>query len=145
MAISKSIRRAPARARQAALSRSVSARRRRSAKGSPAVPLSFRLEQWRQLSGVVPRLRAIYGTAVTAERALRQQDAEQEPEIADCLRSGVCDPIADQIRALEEVTGHSHDASPGTQSRAFLAATGGLDPPVGSVRPIGLRRCFTRG
>jgi hypothetical protein len=55
-------------------------------------------------------LRGIYGTAVTAERALRQQEAEQDPEIADCLRDGVCDPIADQIRALEEVTGHSSGA-----------------------------------
>jgi hypothetical protein len=52
-------------------------------------------------------LRGIYGAAITAERALRQQEAEQDPEIADCLRDGVCDPIADQIRALEEVTRHS--------------------------------------
>lgn len=113
MATSKSIRRATTRARRATLHRSASARPRRRgrANGSPATPLSLRLEQWRQLTGVVPRLRAIYGAAITAERALRQQEGEQDPEIADCLRAGVCDPIADQIRALEEVTGHSPKAT----------------------------------
>jgi hypothetical protein len=49
------------------------------------------------------RLRWVYGTAVAAELALRQQAAELDPEIADCLRAGVCDPIADQIRDLEIV------------------------------------------
>jgi hypothetical protein len=51
-------------------------------------------------------LRAIYGTAITAELALRQQTVEQNSEVADCLRAGVCDPIAEQIRVLEEVTAH---------------------------------------
>ena len=64
-------------------------------------------EKFRQLSLVIPRLRAIYGTAITAELALRQQPVEQNSEVADCLRVGVCDPIAEQIRALEEVTEHS--------------------------------------
>ena len=112
MATPKSSRRAPARARRRALTRSASARpRRRRVNGSPAIRLSLRLEQWRQLTGVVPRLRAIYGAAITAERALRQLQGEQDPEIADCLRAGVCDPIADQIRALEEVTGRSPEAA----------------------------------
>lgn len=112
MATPKSSRRAPARARRRALTQSASLRprRRRRVNGSPATPLSLRLEQWRQLTGVVPRLRAIYGAAITAERALRQQQGEQDPEIADCLRACVCDPIADQIRALEEVTRHSPEA-----------------------------------
>ena len=110
MAIFKSIRRTRFRARQAALNRSAPARpRRRRADRAPAVPLPLRLEQWHQLTGVVPRLRAIYGTAVTAERALRQQEAEQDPEIAACLRVGVCDPIADQIQALQEITKHRKD------------------------------------
>jgi hypothetical protein len=61
-------------------------------------------------------LRAIYGTAVTAERALRQQEGEQDPEIADCLRFGVCDPIADQIRALQEITERRRDREPATES-----------------------------
>jgi type II secretory pathway pseudopilin PulG len=72
-------------------------------------------ERSRQLSLVIPRLRAIYGMAITAELALRQQAVEQNPEVADCLRVGVCDPIADQIRALEEVTAHSPDEASSTE------------------------------
>lgn len=45
----------------------------------------------------------IYGTALTAELALRHQAAEQDSEVADCLRVGVCDPIADQVRELEDL------------------------------------------
>lgn len=115
MAISKSIRPAGRRAGVPASRRSVSLRRAATGGGSTA-PLSLPLEQWRRLSLVVPRLRGIYGAAVTAELALRRQDAEQDPEIADCLRDGVCDPIADQIRALEEVTGRSSDGPSGTES-----------------------------
>lgn len=59
----------------------------------------------RQLSLLALRLRVIYGIAVSAELALRQQGAERDPEIADCLRGGVCDPIAEEIRDLE-VTVH---------------------------------------
>jgi hypothetical protein len=57
----------------------------------------------RQLALIALRLRLVYGTALSAELALRQQAAEQDPEIADCLRGGVCDPIADQIGDLEDV------------------------------------------
>ena len=78
---------------------------------TPSAPLDA--ERFRQLS-LIPRLRAIYGTAVTAELALRNQGGEQDPEVADCLRAGVCDPIADRIRALEEFTGHSPE-QPGTK------------------------------
>jgi hypothetical protein len=80
--------------------------------GSSFMPSSaLDTEPSRQISLVISRLRAIYGTAVTAEFALRQQAAEQDPEIADCLRAGVCDPIADQIQALEEVVGDSPEKS----------------------------------
>jgi len=115
MAIFKSIRPAGRRARIPA-SRRVASSRRAAANGAPATPPPLPLEQWRRLTLVVPRLRGIYGAAVTAELALRQQDAEQGPEIADCLRDGVCDPIADQIRALEEVTGRSSYEPSGTES-----------------------------
>lgn len=115
MAISKSIRPAGRRARVPA-SRRPASLRCIAAIGVPAAPPPLPLEQWRRLTLVVPRLRAIYGAAVTAELALRRQDAEQDPEIADCLRDGVCDAIADQIRALEEVTGRSWDESSGTES-----------------------------
>ncbi|MDE2050728.1 MAG: hypothetical protein KGJ72_06890 [Gammaproteobacteria bacterium] len=60
-------------------------------------------ERLRQLALLALRLRVIYGTALSAELALRQQAAERDPEIADCLRAGVCDPIAAQIQELEEM------------------------------------------
>jgi len=117
MAISKSIRPAERRARVTASRRSSSLRpQRTAANGAPAAPPPLPLEQWRRLTLVVPRLRGIYGAAVTAELALRRQDAEQDPEIADCLRDGVCDAIADQIRALEEVTGRSSNEVSRTES-----------------------------
>lgn len=61
-------------------------------------------ESLRQLTGLTLRLRGIYGTAVAAESALRRQAADHDPEIADCLRAGVCNPIADQIRDLQDLT-----------------------------------------
>jgi hypothetical protein len=64
----------------------------------PAIPS---VEGRRQLTTLAQRLRLIYGFAVVAERALRHQAAEQDIEIADCLRAGVCDPLADQARDLE--------------------------------------------
>lgn len=118
MAIPKSIRPAGHRARVPVASRPASFRpRRTAAKGAlAAAPRPLPLEQWRRLTLVVPRLRGIYGAAITAELALRHQDAEQDLEIADSLRDGVCDPIADQIRALEHVTGHSSDEPSVTES-----------------------------
>ena len=69
------------------------------ASGRPAASA----ESLRQLIGFTLRLRGIYGTAVTAELALRQQCADEDPEIADCLSAGVCNPIAEQIRDLEDL------------------------------------------
>lgn len=63
----------------------------------PAVPI----ERLRQLTTLTRRLRGIYGVALTAELALRGQGADQDAEIADCLRIGVCDPIDEQIHQLE--------------------------------------------
>jgi hypothetical protein len=48
-------------------------------------------------------LRAIYATAVAAQLALRWQDAEQDLEIADALRVGVCDALGDGIRELSDI------------------------------------------
>lgn len=49
------------------------------------------------------RLRMIYGTAVTAQLALRQQAGGQDKEIADCLREGVCNPLSDEIGRFDEL------------------------------------------
>ena len=46
------------------------------------------------------RLRVVFGTAITAELALRQQGAERDVEIADCLRAGVSEPLVGSIEQL---------------------------------------------
>ena len=49
---------------------------------------------------LIMRLRVVFGTAITAELALRQQGAERDVEIADCLRAGVSEPLAGAIEQL---------------------------------------------
>lgn len=71
--------------------------------------------EFRRLSLLLRRLRTIYGTALTAELALRHQAAEQDSEVADCLRVGVCDPIADQVRELEDLILQFCTATPGSR------------------------------
>ena len=117
MAIAKSTSSERARVRSTAAHPPASRHSRPRAGGGPrASSAALGGEQFRQLSQVIPRLRAIYGTAITAEIALRQHAVEQIPEVADCLRAGVCDPIAEQIRALEEVADRSPDGASGTES-----------------------------
>ena len=48
-------------------------------------------------------LRAIYGTAVAAQLALRCQAAEQDLEIADALRAGVCDALGERLAELGDI------------------------------------------
>lgn len=114
MAVRKSTRSKAGRARPSghspARSPDVRGRKPTQAASCPAVPV----EPLRQLTILVRRLRAIYGTAVTAELALRQQAADEDPEIADCLRVGVCDPIDEQIQNLGAIIGNLQADSPGT-------------------------------
>lgn len=42
------------------------------------------------------RLEVIHRTALAVEMALRYQNADEDTELADCLRHGVCVPIWDQ-------------------------------------------------
>lgn len=49
---------------------------------------------------LILRLRVMFGTAITAELALRRQGAERDVEIADCLRAGVSEPLG---RAIEQL------------------------------------------
>jgi hypothetical protein len=43
------------------------------------------------LTGMALQLKSIYGTSIAVQLALRHQNAEQDSELADCLRHGVCD------------------------------------------------------
>lgn len=104
MAISKSTRSAQTGGRSIRLARKRASGASGFARSSTGEVLP---ERWvghvRQLTVLVPRLRAIYGIAVAAQLALRQQAAEHDPELADCLRVGVCDPIAAQVQVLEGI------------------------------------------
>jgi hypothetical protein len=74
------------------------------------------VEELRPLSALVRRLQTIYGIAVTAEAALRHQAADQNVEIADSLRAGVCDPVADEARDLEAFVEHCTAKAPKPKS-----------------------------
>ena len=56
-----------------------------------------------ELTTLSLRLRAIYAIAVAVQLALRSQAAEQDLEIADTLRVGVCDALGDRIRELGDM------------------------------------------
>ncbi len=53
-----------------------------------------------RLEVLILRLRVVFGTVITAELALRQQGAERDIEIADCLRAGVSEPLGGAIEQL---------------------------------------------
>jgi len=104
MATVKSTRSAPEGSSSSRVRRSVLSHRPGNAPdASEAGTLVCSVAQFRRLSHFLPSWRAIYGTALTAQLALRHQAAEQDSEVADCLRAGVCDPIADQLRELEDL------------------------------------------
>ena len=66
------------------------------------------------LNFVVARLRTVFGTAVTAELALRAQGAERDVEIADCLREGVSVPLAAQLERLSRIAEHEQRVAAGS-------------------------------
>ena len=53
-----------------------------------------------ELTALSLRLRAIHATAVAVQLALRCQAAEQDLEIAEALRAGVCDALGDRLDEL---------------------------------------------
>jgi hypothetical protein len=63
-------------------------------------------EHVRELVRVVLRLRAVYGTALATEFALRQQDAESDRDFAQCLRWNVCGPIGELMEEIQATVEH---------------------------------------
>ena len=53
------------------------------------------------LSDIHRRLRTIYAAAVAVQLALRHQSAEQDLELADALRVGVCNSLGEVLQELE--------------------------------------------
>lgn len=75
--------------------------RRLSADGSPRGPRGRAADaDGGRLELLILRLRVMFGTVITAELALRQQGAERDVEIADCLRAGVSESLG---RAIEQL------------------------------------------
>lgn len=67
------------------------------------VPTEQASDVVRGLVMVALRFKVIYGTALSVELALRKQDAEQDVDIAECLRAGVCNPISDQAECMRSI------------------------------------------
>ena len=94
------------------------------------------------LNFVVARLRTVFGTAVTAELALRAQGAERDTEIADCLREGVSVPLAAQLERLSRMAEHeqrvaARSVPPGPPQRRSTSRRGrsaGQNPARGKRR-----------
>ena len=56
-----------------------------------------------ELAEIAASLRFISGTALAVEKALRQQKAEHDVDLADCLRFGVVDPATLQMERAESL------------------------------------------
>jgi hypothetical protein len=57
----------------------------------------------RELIALAVGLKFIFGTAVAVDLALRKQNADQDVELADCLRYGVANPAALQMERAESL------------------------------------------
>ena len=99
------------------------------------------------LNFVVARLRTVFGTAVTAELALRAQGAERDVEIADCLREGVSVPLAAQLERLSRIAEHAQrvDAGSVPLGRPQHRSTSRRGRPAGPKPAHGTRRIGRAG
>lgn len=55
------------------------------------------------IDAIEMQLRRIYAAAVAVQLALRHQAAEQDFELSEALRCGVCNALGDQISELERL------------------------------------------
>ena len=99
------------------------------------------------LNFVVARLRTVFGTAVTAELALRAQGAERDLEIADCLREGVSVPLAAQLERLSRLAEHEQRVAAGSVplGRPQRRSTSRRGWPADQNPPRGTRRMGRAG
>ena len=89
-----------------------------------------------RLELLILRLRVMFGTAITAELALRHQGAERDVEIADCLRAGISEPLAGAIE---------HLAAMGRRERRITGDSGPRDRSRGRTGANRSRRAGRRG
>jgi hypothetical protein len=57
----------------------------------------------REVTALAAGLRFIFGTALAVDLALRKQNADQDIDLADCLRFGVVNPAALQMERAESL------------------------------------------
>ena len=72
------------------------------------------LEVSRHIAMLALRLKVVYAMAISVQLALCHQDAEFDSDLADCLRHGVCDPLADQISAAQNIVKRCGGKMPGS-------------------------------
>ena len=98
-------------------SRPLTRRLKRSKARAPEVLGRRQVDASGNLNFVVARLRTVFGTAVTAELALRAQGAERDLEIPGCLREAVSVPLAAQLDRLVRIAEHEQHAAAGSVPR----------------------------
>jgi len=82
--------------------RRISANAKHSPRGSGRNTLINR-EFARELEQIGVGLRFVYSTSLAVQLALRRQNADQDSELADCLRSGVCDPVSNLAQMAQAI------------------------------------------
>ena len=123
---------------------------RRSKRPEARLPKALRrrhVDACGNLNFVVARLRTVFGTAVTAELALRAQGAERDIEIADCLREGVSVPLAAQLERLSRIAEHEQRVAAGSVplGRLQRRSTSRRGRPAGKNPARGARRMGRAG
>lgn len=59
----------------------------------------------RDVHHLVLRLEVIHRTAITVQMALRHQNVENDGDIAECMRHGICDPLWHQVQRARVLAG----------------------------------------
>ena len=133
--------------RRSSGSRPLARRSKRSKTRAPEAPGRRHVDAYGNLNFVVARLRTVFGTAVTAELALRAQGAERDIEIADCLRDGVSVPLAAQLDRLSRIAEHEQRVAAGSVplGRPQRRSTSRRGWPAGKNPARGTRRMGRAG
>ncbi len=133
--------------RRSSGSRPLTRRSKRSKSRAPEALGQHHVYACGDLNFVVARLRTVFGTAVTAELALRAQGAERDSEIADCLREGVSVPLATQLERLSRMVKHEQRLAARSVSlgRPQRRSTSRRGRPAGQKLARGTRRMGRAG
>jgi hypothetical protein len=69
-------------------------------------------EMMRKIIWLCLRLEVIHRTAMTTHLALQLHGFGHDLDIAECLRAGVCDPLARQVKLTQSILEHLGTALP---------------------------------